>query len=135
MISRSEMTKGTEVCRDRGAVMVEFALILPLLLMLVIGIIQFGFALNAQVAIQAAAREGARVAAVGGDGMAAAEDSLGEMPQVADFAVDPIDPCSSSVDDDDVVVRVSAQYPFSIPFVPNLGSVTLRATAKMRCEI
>ena len=45
---------------DRGAVMVEFAIILPILLMLLMGIIEFGRAYNIQVSIQAAAREGAR---------------------------------------------------------------------------
>ena len=45
---------------DRGAAMVEFAMILPLLLMLVVGIIEFGQAYNIQVSIQAAAHEGAR---------------------------------------------------------------------------
>ncbi len=40
--------------------MVEFAIILPLLLMLLMGIIEFGRAYNTQISIQAAAREGAR---------------------------------------------------------------------------
>ena len=52
---------------DRGAAMVEFALILPLLLMLLMGIIEFGRAYNTQVSIQAAAREGARELALGHD--------------------------------------------------------------------
>lgn len=50
--------------RDRGAAAVEFALMLPLLLLLVFGIIDFGRALNAQVTITQAAREGARLAAL-----------------------------------------------------------------------
>jgi Flp pilus assembly protein TadG len=51
--------------RDRGAVAVEFALVLPLLLLIVFGIIDFGRALNAQITLTQAAREGARLAAVG----------------------------------------------------------------------
>jgi len=35
--------------RDRGAAAVEFALLLPVLLLLVFGIIDFGRALNAQI--------------------------------------------------------------------------------------
>jgi len=50
--------------RDRGAAMVEFALLLPLLLLLLFGIIDFGRALNAQITITQAAREGARLAAL-----------------------------------------------------------------------
>lgn len=44
--------------------MVEFALILPLLLLLVFGIIQFGIIYNTKITITNAAREGARKAAV-----------------------------------------------------------------------
>ena len=50
---------------DRGAAAVEFALLLPVLLLLVFGIIDFGRALNAQVTLTQAAREGARMAALG----------------------------------------------------------------------
>jgi Flp pilus assembly protein TadG len=51
--------------RDRGAAAVEFALLLPLLLLLVFGIIDFGRALNAQITLTQAAREGARLEALG----------------------------------------------------------------------
>lgn len=52
-------------CRERGAVVVEFALLLPVLLLIVCGIIDFGRALNAQITLTQAAREGARLAALG----------------------------------------------------------------------
>lgn len=51
--------------RDRGAAAVEFALLLPLLLLMVFGMIDFGLALHAKVTITQAAREGARLAALG----------------------------------------------------------------------
>ncbi|MGH8867316.1 MAG: TadE/TadG family type IV pilus assembly protein [Actinomycetes bacterium] len=51
--------------REAGAAAVEFALILPILLLLVFGIIDFGRALNAQITVTQAAREGARLAALG----------------------------------------------------------------------
>ena len=50
---------------DRGSVAVEFALVLPALLLILFGIIDFGRALNAQISLTGAAREGARLAAVG----------------------------------------------------------------------
>ncbi|MDQ1729876.1 MAG: hypothetical protein QOK10_35 [Pseudonocardiales bacterium] len=49
---------------DRGAVAVEFALLLPVLVLLVFGIIDFGRVLNAQITVSQAAREGARLAAL-----------------------------------------------------------------------
>lgn len=50
---------------ESGASAVEFAIILPVLLLLMFGIVQFGIAWNRAQGLQAAAREGARVASVG----------------------------------------------------------------------
>jgi Flp pilus assembly protein TadG len=50
---------------DHGSVVVEFALVVPVLLLIVFGIIDFGRALNAQIALTGAAREGVRLAALG----------------------------------------------------------------------
>ena len=50
--------------RERGATAVEFALLLPVLLLLLFGIVDFGRALNAQITLTQAAREGARLAAL-----------------------------------------------------------------------
>lgn len=52
---------------ERGAAAVEFAILLPLLLMLVLGTIEFGRAYNAQITLTNAAREGVRVMAIGND--------------------------------------------------------------------
>ncbi|WP_457963121.1 pilus assembly protein [Arthrobacter sp. D1-29] len=52
---------------ERGAVAVEFAILLPLLLMLVLGTIEFGRAYNAQITLTNAAREGVRVMAIAKD--------------------------------------------------------------------
>lgn len=50
--------------RDEGASLIEFALLMPLLLLLVLGIIEFGFILGQYNEIRHGAHEGARVAAV-----------------------------------------------------------------------
>lgn len=50
---------------EKGTSAVEFAIILPILIMLVFGIIQFGLVFNKYIAITHATREGARLAAVG----------------------------------------------------------------------
>ncbi|UKA53165.1 pilus assembly protein [Arthrobacter sp. FW305-BF8] len=49
---------------ERGAAAVEFAILLPLLVMLVMGIIEFGRAYNAQISLTSAARESVRVMAI-----------------------------------------------------------------------
>jgi Flp pilus assembly protein TadG len=51
--------------KENGASAVEFAIILPILVILVFGIFEFGIAYNNWIALTHAAREGARIAAVG----------------------------------------------------------------------
>jgi Flp pilus assembly protein TadG len=49
---------------ERGASLVEFALILPVFMMLVLGMFSGGIAYNRQIALRQAAREGARYGSV-----------------------------------------------------------------------
>ena len=49
---------------ERGAELIEFALTLPLLLLLVLGIIEFGFLFQEYEVVTNSAREGARLAAL-----------------------------------------------------------------------
>ncbi len=51
---------------ERGQALVEMALILPVLLLLIFGIIEFGRIFNAYLIVTNAAREGARAGIVGG---------------------------------------------------------------------
>lgn len=60
-------TRGTTAQGKRGQSLVEMALMLPLLLLLVFGIIEFGRILNASIMVTSAAREGARYGATGAD--------------------------------------------------------------------
>jgi Flp pilus assembly protein TadG len=50
--------------RERGASLVEFALVVPLLTLFLFGIVQFGIAYDMKQSINSAAREGARTAAI-----------------------------------------------------------------------
>jgi hypothetical protein len=60
--SRSRHVRGRR--GQEGQALVEFALIVPLFLMIVVGIIQFGVALNFWLDLQRVANQGARWAAV-----------------------------------------------------------------------
>ena len=47
---------------DHGTSMVEFAIVIPILLALIIGIIEFGWIFNGYITLTGAARDGARLA-------------------------------------------------------------------------
>ena len=52
--------------RERGAVVVEFALIVPMLLLIVLGVFDFGYMLNRNTIVSNASRDGARTASLDG---------------------------------------------------------------------
>ena len=114
---------------DGGAAAVEFAFILPILVLLVGGIIDFGFMFNAQVSLTHAAREGVRVEAIGtGDPETAARDA---------FMAPAVDPASVSVtvtecpSVDGARLDITGSYDFF--FLP-FGASTLTGEAVMRCN-
>ena len=52
--------------KKRGQAIVEFALILPVFILILLGIMEFGLVFHQYLVVTAASREGARVAALGG---------------------------------------------------------------------
>lgn len=125
---------------DRGAAIVEFALILPLLMMLVFGVVQFGLLYNRQQALHAAAREGARVAALPSatltDISARATDALDGIPMegTPTITVTPnvTQPCVGRLGES-VSVEVSVPTTIEIP-VWGTESKTLVGRGDFRCE-
>jgi len=78
------------VRRERGAVLVETALLLPLILMLVFGVIEFSFAFQSSAVLNDATRRSARTAAsLAGDAnlqqavLDVAEEQLDKLPETA----------------------------------------------------
>jgi Flp pilus assembly protein TadG len=126
--------------QDRGAAAVEFALLLPVLLFLVFGIIDFGRALNAQITLTQAAREGARLAALG-------EPNVVSRTRAAATGLSPVTvtvtscPAGAGVGVN-AVVKASYSFSFVTPvnaiarmFGSGFGStMTLTAQGVMPCE-
>ena len=100
---------------DRGAAAVEFALVLPPLLLLIFGIIDFGRMLNAQLTATEAAREGARARALG-ESASARVDTVFGGPGVATTTVNSSCPTNPTAGQD---AKVTVTYTFS--FVTPIG--------------
>ena len=117
--------------KEDGAAIVEFALILPLLILLVFGTIEFARAYNAKVTLTHAAREGVRDLAINKDPVAAentavlAASSTLEASQitVTQTFCDPGNP-----------VELTVSYPHTYD-IPLFGTGTLNLSSKgvMRC--
>ena len=59
------MTKRFQLRNERGQTLTEFAIVLPILALLLFGVIQFGIAFNNYISLSVAVRAGARKGAVG----------------------------------------------------------------------
>lgn len=115
---------------ERGAAAVEFALVVPVLLALLLGIVEFGRAYNVQISVTHAARETARHMAIHHKWGDAVTQGISAAPAVAldesNFVLSP-----GSCDDlPDAEVVVS--YPLeTLTGIAN--GLTLRGEAAMRC--
>ena len=58
------MKKLKNIKNEKGQSLVEFALVVPILLIFILGILEFGWLLNAKITLTSAAREGVRAAVV-----------------------------------------------------------------------
>ena len=115
---------------DRGAAMVEFAIVLPVLLLILMGIIEFGRAYNAQVSIQAAAREGARELALRHTSTDVVDATERGAPSVDIDGIAQA-PCPAS-GDGKAEVTITESFSFLVlPF----GPLDLTATGAMRCGL
>jgi Flp pilus assembly protein TadG len=109
------MNRKQHTDNERGQSMVEFTLVLPILLVVLFGIIQFGIAFNNYVALTDAVRSGARTASVSRFSSTPAADTISRV-KVSSGDLDPtkvgVTVTSTWVHGDDVVV--TATYPYSI---------------------
>jgi Flp pilus assembly protein TadG len=123
---------------ERGQTMVEFAIVLPVLCLLLFGAIQFGILFNSYVTLTDAVRAGARKAAV-------SRQITGTTPQQA--CIDQIKSSASDLDLSKLsatctsdwqptsTVTVTATYPYSISLLGLVvASGNLKSTTQERVE-
>ncbi len=120
---------------QRGQTMTEFALVLPLLVMLLFGVIQFGIAFNNYITLTDAVRAGARKGAVSRH---TTNPAAGTVQQVKNAATDlkpadlQISVTSTWQHGEDVTV--TASYPYSISLlglVVKSGRMNARAQERV----
>lgn len=134
---------------DRGAAAVEFALVVPFLLLIVFGIVNFGFVFAQQLSLSNGARQAARYAVVDGPtcaqirtegrnsgatiGMTGADVPV---PVVTGCADDGTKPCASTPRGTNITVTMTRVSPWVVPLPPFnlLTPPTLIGRGIMRCE-
>jgi Flp pilus assembly protein TadG len=100
---------------ERGQTMVEFALVLPILALLLFGVIQFGIAFNNYITITDAARAGARRAAVSRQELDPVAAAVAETKASAgDLDASQLNVSVSSTWKHGEDVTVTASYPYTI---------------------
>ena len=72
-------------CRRRGNALLDMALVMPVLLMLSFGAIEYGYAMFIKHSLQGAAREGARAAIVPGATAADVQAAIDQTMQISGF--------------------------------------------------
>lgn len=147
---------------DRGAAAVEFALVVLPLLLIVFGIINFGFIFGSQISMNSAARDAARAGVVqqlGGGGLDCAEiallarnsgDAVGvsksdvavsvtgpggtcTLPKNVASIVSTVEPCNTSSGAAQLIVVLNYAYKAPVGLVPPT-SLTQTATGSFQCE-
>ncbi|MBC8365077.1 MAG: pilus assembly protein [Actinobacteria bacterium] len=115
---------------ERGQATVELVLVVPVLVILALFLVQVGFVVRSLVLVHHAAREGVRVAAVGGDPgriREAVVGSSGLLPGATEVG--------RRIDGDLVTVTVTYRDPTDVPLVGALlPEVPVSAFATMRRE-
>ncbi len=127
----------TRIGGARGNAMIELALLLPLLLLVLFGITEVGRAIATTATLNAAAREGARIAAVTAPNVAAVNTRINEV-----LAAAAVTPSSITVEGpvgtSEQTVTVTVRSDFDVLSGTILdsfaGTITLRGVAVMRHE-
>jgi Flp pilus assembly protein TadG len=133
---------------ETGAELVEFALVFPLLLLVVLGIVDFGFLFQQYEVVTNAAREGARIAVLPDYSATDAQNRAADYLTAAGLTSAPAPvvgaPVPVSIGGNCMsTVTVTVTYPHQFVFLSGIGAyfgstfgtTTLRASSTMRTEV
>jgi hypothetical protein len=122
--------------REDGASLVEFALLMPLLILLVLGIVEFGWLFSQNNDVKHGAREGARAAAVNLGGNSVLLDrTCDSMDLTSNVVTVEFDPGGGDVGDAGWVSVVATPTSLSgLGLIENFLPATLSSTIEFRLE-
>src|SRR3990172_1177524 len=139
------MAKGTRHRGRSAQALVEFAIVLPILLLLMIGLVNLGILVNAQIVLTQAAWEGARAGATIRDPVAGDDEIIGAVRRAvsaldADAVLIDIDPTQSDYPRTEPAplprgypLTVQLEYPLTLN-LPFTITIPVRAEAVSRME-
>ena len=123
---------------QKGQALVEFAITLPILLLLVMAIFQFGMMLNSYLTIENASREGARAGIVGSSDAEIKQLIIATSPSLDSrnltVNITPTETIRRS--GDTLNVKVTYNYNLTVAIISNLfkNVVVLKGQTSMRVE-
>jgi Flp pilus assembly protein TadG len=123
--------------RRRGQALVEFALILPLLILLMVGILDFGRAIFAYNSVSNAARTATRVAIVNQHLGAIEQAARAEAVTLEPLTVDVTYEAGCTTPEVGCIVTVAVEYTYqsATPIIGSLvGDIVIGSDAKMPVE-
>lgn len=121
--------------KKKGQALVEFAIILPILIFILAGIIEFGMMLNSYLTIQNASREGARYGIMGANDseiIQIVRDTSPNLDQTK-LIIEITPGQSSRKSGDTIKVKVIYNYKLIVPIISNIlgNSIKLNAQTSM----
>ncbi|MFP5112714.1 TadE/TadG family type IV pilus assembly protein [Bacillaceae bacterium C204] len=121
---------------EKGQSLVEFALIVPLLIILLFGIIDFGRIFHVYLTIDHAGREAARAASIGKDDTTVINTAVNDAASIGLTAGRVgVSPSGSRASGTNVTITINYPIDFLTPVIGNIvGPITLTDTTVMRVE-
>lgn len=135
-LGRARSGRGNKKRQDGGASLVEFAFVMPLLLILLLGIIEFGYLFGEFNDVRHGAREGARLAAVNAGSTSFLEtETCASMDLTTDVSVQFTDSGSGAMGTTGTVRVVASPQPLTgLNFFSVFFPSTLETEIEFRLE-
>lgn len=123
---------------QNGQALVEFAVILPILILLVMGIVQFGLLINSYLTLENAAREGARAGILGSSDTEIQQVITATSPNLnnKNLTINITPSESARISGGTLTVKLTYNYNLTIPIISSIfnNTVVLNTQTSMRIE-